>query len=115
MPFTGESMKAAIQPKRRAGKPPTVKPETPNLVSSWRAIATREDSLTEALEVMNAALDMKLTHSRITEWEREEKSPSSRVINYMLATVVPVILIEQGVNENKIQELTKKVRIPGLI
>lgn len=107
-------MKATEQHKRRVGKPQTVKPEAPNLVSSWRAIVTRSGTLTEALETMNAALGMKLTHSRITEWEREEKAPSTRVVSYMLATVVPALLLDQGLNENKIRELAGKVRVPGL-
>lgn len=107
-------MKAAEQTKRRVGKPPTVKPESPNLVSTWRAIVTRSDSLTEALETLNAALNMKLTHSRITEWEREGKAPSARVVNYMLATVVPALLLEQGINEAKALEIAGKVRVPGL-
>ncbi len=63
---------------------------------------------------MNAALGMKLTHSRITEWEREEKAPSTRVVNYMLATVMPALLVDQKIRENKVRELTGKVRIPGL-
>ncbi|AOS36956.1 hypothetical protein AVM72_16430 (plasmid) [Piscirickettsia salmonis] len=107
-------LKATEQHKRRVGKPQTVKPEAPNLVSSWRAIVTRTGTLTEALETMNAALGMKLTHSRITEWEREEKAPSTRVVNYMLATVVPALLLDQGLNENKVRELAGKVRVPGL-
>lgn len=105
----------AVEPKKRGvGKPATVKPEAPNLVSSWRAIVTRAGTLTEALETMNSALGMRLTHSRITEWEREEKSPSTRVVNYMLATVVPAILLNQGLNEKKVRELAGKVRVPGL-
>lgn len=107
-------MKAAEPHKRRVGKPPTVKPQAPNLVSSWRGIVTRSGTLTEALETMNAALGMKLTHSRITEWEREEKAPSTRVVNYMLATVMPALLLELGISENKIPELAGRVRIPGL-
>lgn len=100
--------------KRGVGKPPTVKPEAPNLVSTWRAIVTRTDTLTGALETLNTVLDMKLTHSRITEWEREEKAPSTRVINYMLATVMPALLLEQGHNEKKVKEIAVQVRIPGV-
>lgn len=104
----------AEQPKRRVGKPATVKPAAPNLVSTWRAIVTRTDTLTEALETINAALGMKLTHSRITEWEREEKAPSTRVVNYMLATVIPALLLEQGMNDARVQQLAAQVRVPGL-
>lgn len=107
-------LEATDQRKRRVGKPPTVKPDAPNLVSSWRSIVTRSDTLTEALETMNAALSMRLTHSRITEWEREGKAPSARVVNYMLATVVPALLVEQGLSEAKARELAGKVRVPGL-
>ena len=57
---------------------------------------------------------MKLTHTRITQWEQEEKTPSARVVNYMLATVVPALLLEQGLSETKAQELAVKVRVPGL-
>lgn len=107
-------MKATERPRKRVGKPPTVKPEAPNLVSTWRAIATRRDTLTEALKTLNTSLGMKITHSRITEWEREEKAPSTRVVNYMLATVVPALLLDQGVSENKVREIAEKVRVPGL-
>lgn len=91
-----------------------MQPEAPNLVSTWRAIVTRDDTLTGALAILNAALNMKVTHSRITQWEREEMAPSSRVVNYMLATVIPALLLEQGVSEARLRDLSAKVRIPGV-
>lgn len=100
--------------KKRVGRPQSVQPLSPNLVSTWRQIATRSASLTEALETMNSALDMKLTHSRITDWERENKVPSSKVINYMLATVIPVLLLQQNISQSKALEVSSKVRIPGV-
>ena len=36
------------------------------------------------------------------------------MVNYMLATVVPALLLDQGLNENKVRELAGKVRVPGL-
>lgn len=64
--------------------------------------------------MINAALGMKLTHSRITEWEREEKAPSTRVVNYMLATVVPALLVAEGLPERQARHVAGQVRIPGL-
>lgn len=100
--------------RRRVGKPQTVRPEAPNIVSTWRDIATQSATLTEALETMNKALGMKLTHSRIAQWEQEEKAPSGRVVNYMLSVVVPVLLLEQGAGEPSAKAFSEKIRIPGL-
>lgn len=102
------------QRRRRVGKPQTVTPESPNLVSTWRAIATKDDTLTEALETMNRALGMKLTHSRVAEWEQEEKAPSTRVVNYMLATVIPALVIELGQDERQAMAVASQLRIPGI-
>lgn len=107
-------MSTTEQPKRRVGRPATVTPAAPNLVSSWRGIVTRRGTLTEALETMNAALGMRLTHSRITQWERAEKTPSSAVVDYMLATVVPALLVDQGLTDAKACEIAAQVRIPGV-
>lgn len=111
---TVNSLNEKVTKKRGVGKPPTVKPEAPNLVSTWRALVTRTDTLTEALTTLNTVLGMKITHSRITEWERDEKAPSTRIINYMLATVVPALLLEQGHKEKEVREIAAQVRIPGV-
>lgn len=111
----GIYLKPQIKKTGRVGKPATVQPDSPNLVSTWRSIVTRGDgTLTEALAVMNAALGMKLTHSRIAQWEKDEKAPSSAVINYMLATVIPALLNELGHSDSKARAISSKVRIPGL-
>ncbi|EJE4183732.1 hypothetical protein M3890_004649 [Vibrio parahaemolyticus] len=108
-------MKQKTSKTGRVGKPATVQPNSPNLVSTWRSIVTRGDgTLTDALSVMNTALGMKLTHSRIAQWEKDEKAPSSTVINYMLATVIPALLVELGHSDNKARSISSKVRIPGL-
>ncbi|HCE5184935.1 hypothetical protein [Vibrio parahaemolyticus] len=108
-------MKAETKKTGKVGKPATVKPQSPNLVSTWRMVVTRSGgSLTEALAVMNGALGMKLTHSRIAQWEKDEKAPSNTVINYMLATVIPALLVELGHSDAKARDISSKVRIPGL-
>jgi len=102
------------QHKRGPGRPPTVKPLSPNLVSTWKAIVTRNNSLTSALKTMNLALEMKLTHSRITEWERERKAPSPMVINYMLSTVIMALLLDEGTSEAEAYAIAAQIRVPGL-
>lgn len=98
------------------GRPARPGPQEINLVSTWRSAMTQDaTSLTEALESMNKTLGMSITHSRIAEWEKEERMPSQAVIAHMLQTVLPDLLIKAGLDEPNAHALMERVRIPVVL
>lgn len=98
--------------------------EKTNLVSEWVELKTKEfSSIKDVLNELNSAVDMSISHSRLQEYQqsndgaeelkRKRKRPSIRVINYMLADVLEHLLKEDGLSQNRINEIVSKVTIIG--
>jgi len=95
-----------------------------NLVSVWINLKTSDGSpIKSALDELNLALGMKLTHSRLKEYQTSNKGskdlarplrrPSIHIINYMLADVLKTLLKDDGISEHRINEIISKVSILG--
>lgn len=95
-----------------------------NLVSVWVELKTKEyPSIKDALNELNSAVDMSISHSRLQEYQqsnddadslkRKRKRPAIKVINYMLADVLEHLLKEDGLSQNRINEIVSKVTIIG--
>lgn len=101
-----------IEPKKRVGRPFIIDPNIKNLISTWREIATHDHTLTEALAAMNYSLDIKTTHSRLNDWEKAKRSPSSLVINYMMQMVIEELLKRLEIDSKERREILAKIIIP---
>lgn len=101
--------------ERKRGLGATVVPAGPNLVSTWRQIATQggEMPLVVALDQLNTALGTRYRHDSITQWEQSlnGRKPSQEVINYMMSIVLPYLLKEAGLSAYKAKAITEKVYI----
>ena len=95
-----------------------------NLVSTWINLKTSDGSpIKSALDELNSALGMKLTHSRLKEYQtsnalsqslaRPLRRPSITIINYMLADVLKTLLKDDGLSDKRINEIIGKVSILG--
>ncbi len=70
------------------------------LVESW-ITAERErygNSQHKAINQLNHALEMNVTHSRVSEWRRGVHRPSVIVISHMLYRALPWALENAGLN-----------------
>jgi len=95
-----------------------------NLVSVWVSLKTSDGTpIKSALDELNSALGIKLTHSRLKEYQtsnalsnnlvRPLRRPSIKIINYMLADVLEHFLTEDGLEDERISEIISKVSILG--
>lgn len=75
------------------------------LVESW--IAAEEgyhgNTLAEAIKRMNETRDMRLTHSRVSEWRRGVYVPSQVVLSQMLLRTLPWALRKAGIDVSAAQ------------
>lgn len=97
----------------RRGRPPKGAPSRPNLVSSWRALVTKNNELplTLALDAMNAALQTHYFHHHITDWENGRRKPGYAAINYMMDIVLSVTLAEHNLSQEAVEDIKQKTRI----
>lgn len=97
----------------RRGRPPKNTSLRPNLVSSWRALVTRnnEAPLTVALDAMNTALQTHYLHHHITDWENGRRKPGYAAINYMMDIVLSATLMEHGLSQEAVEGVRQKTRI----
>lgn len=103
------------KPTKKIGRPPATEPVIkPNLAATWRDINASDKSLKEALTKLNNVLGMKVTHSRLSEWEQDRKTPSPAVIDYMLNDTLKVLLKQHSGSTEDTESIIKKLRIPGL-
>jgi len=80
------------------------------LVESW--IEAEQDfhgnTLAAAIKRMNEARDMRLTHSRVSEWRRGVYVPSPVVLSQMLLRTLPWALGKAGIQVSAEQRDTLK-------
>lgn len=87
------------------------------LVESW--IEAEQDfhgnTLAAAIKRMNEARDMRLTHSRVSEWRRGVYVPSPVVLSQMLYRTLPWALKQAGIAVSAAQfsELVKRLWVVG--
>lgn len=98
--------------------------DTVNLVSEWIKFKTADGStIKSALDDLNAALGLKLTHSRLNQYtqsnegveglKRPYRRPSIPIINYMMTDVLGYLLKNEGLSATKINDIVNKVTIIG--
>lgn len=95
-----------------------------NLVSVWVNLKTSDgSSIQNALDELNSALGIKLTHSRLKQYQtsnalsqglaRPYRRPSINIINYMLADVLSSLLMDEGLSDESVKKIIGKVSILG--
>lgn len=95
-----------------------------NLVSVWVSLKTSDgSSIKSALDELNSALGIKLSHSRLKQYQtsnalsiglaRPHRRPSISIINYMLADVLKSLLAEDGLSQDRINVIISKVSVLG--
>ncbi|BCK65791.1 hypothetical protein KAM448_35250 [Aeromonas caviae] len=95
-----------------------------NLVSVWVNLKTSDgSSIQNALDELNSALGIKLTHSRLKQYQtsnalsqglaRPYRRPSINIINYMLADVLSSLLMDEGLSDESVKKIISKVSILG--
>ncbi|WP_193067962.1 hypothetical protein [Halomonas sp. 3D7M] len=100
------------KPKKRVGRPLENDPNSINLVTTWKKIATRDCTLTAALDKLNQRLSIKTTPSRLSEWEIGTRTPSKAVINYMLEVTLFEIFRELDIDKGMAAPTIKKLMLP---
>lgn len=92
------------------------KPLGQNLVSTWREISTNKGQLElkEALGIMNLDLGTNYLHHRITEWEQGKRQPSIKVINYMIAKCIPILLENSTLKEEEMYSIIDRLTIASI-
>lgn len=98
--------------KKRVGRPLKNDPNSINLVTTWKEIATRDRTLTIALNELNHQLNIKTTPSRLSEWEKGTRAPSKAVINYMLEIALLEIFQKLNVNQEIALSEIEKIKLP---
>ncbi len=103
---------AASKARPRPGRKPVYTDLPPNLVSTFKQVATREGApMADVLARLNSALGTNYTHSALCSMERGDRRPSPALINYMLAEVVPVLLVDAGLSRRSALNILKKIRL----
>jgi transcriptional regulator with XRE-family HTH domain len=100
------------KPKKRVGRPLSYDKFETNLISTWKEVVTRSGTLTEALKLINDYLGLKITHSRLSDWEKGKRAPSPTVINYLLAESLRDKLTELEIEYDQIEEIILQLSIP---
>lgn len=100
------------KPQKRVGRPLSYDRFDTNLISTWKEVATRSGTLTEALKMINDHLGLKITHSRLSDWEKGKRAPSPTVINYLLAEALRDKLTELEIEQDQIEEIILQLSIP---
>lgn len=68
------------------------------LVESWvTAERANGNNCAAAIRCLNAALGMKITHSRVSEWRRGVYAPSPEVVSLLLNWTLPWALRKAGI------------------
>jgi len=85
-----------------------------NLVTSFIESETviKGNTLAAAIHGMNQTLSTSYTHSRIREWERGDRDPTPRAMEYMLSVVLPVCLAREGINKERITSILRECSLP---
>ena len=101
-----------VESKKKVGRPLRADPIITNLINTWIEVVTREGTLAESLALMNKTLDVKVTHSRLRDWEKAKRSPSPIIINYMMQMVISDLLKQLEIDSKKLNEILAKIYIP---
>lgn len=69
------------------------------LVSSWVEAEKNGygKTLAGAIRELNKECDIRLTHSRVSEWRKGKYTPTPRVLSQMLYRVLPWALMKAGI------------------
>jgi hypothetical protein len=84
------------------------------LVESWiEAERSRGSNLTDAIRLLNEALDSKVTHSRLSEWKRGRYVPKQEALSFILLRTLPWAIEQAGIraSEEQIRALEQLVWI----
>lgn len=78
------------------------------IVTKWLELHCDDGrSVKSALDELAEAAEIKITHSRLREWERGERGIPPAAYNYMLSVV-----LKRGVNEEQYQGLYSALSMP---
>lgn len=85
-----------------------------NLVTSFieTETAIKGNTLAAAIHSMNQTLSTSYTHSRIREWERGDRDPTPRAMEYMLSVVLPACLEREGIGKVRTTSILMQCSLP---